>query len=346
MLMLLTLVLMGVLIVYIWPLVRNWWTGPNILSRPITARGELGPAEQSTITLFKSASPSVAFITTDIHQINHRTRSVEDIPQGAGSGFIWDNQGHIVTNFHVIENASAAHVILFDQTTYDAQILGADPANDLAVLKISPPLGVSLVPIPIGTSSDLQVGQSVFAIGNPFGLDQSLTTGVISAIKRTITGIGGKPIDDVIQTDAAINPGNSGGPLLDSAGRIIGMNTSIYSPSGSWSGIGFAIPIDAINRGVPKIISTGQKLFACPHGAREFDDGSPSGFPDRLPRRGSPISGLVIIDVEPNSPARKKPGWSEPTAACGGLLPWAISSPRSTASRSNLPPMFLPRWIQ
>jgi S1-C subfamily serine protease len=297
--MLLTALLVVVLILYFWPLLRNWYSGPSAMQRPITPRGELAGMEQTTVAIFKSASPSVAFITTDMQRINRYTQRQQEVPLGAGSGFVWDDHGIIVTNYHVIQNASAAHVILYDQTTYDAELVGADPDHDLAVLRITPPLGVSLAAIPVGTSSDLQVGQSVFAIGNPYGFDQSLTTGVISALKRTITGANRSPIDGVIQTDAAINPGNSGGPLLDSAGRLIGMNTAIYSNNGSWSGIGFAIPVDTINRIVPQIIKTGKAVRA--RLGIQPDD---SAFSINNTRRRN-IQGVAIRDVLPDSPAAK-----------------------------------------
>jgi S1-C subfamily serine protease len=294
----LTVMLLVVLGLYAWPLVRNRIWGPNADARAITPRGDLADVEKTTIGLFKKASPSVAFITTDTRRVNPFNRRVQDVPQGAGSGFLWSREGIVVTNFHVIQNASAAHVILYDQSTYDAQIVGADPDHDLAVLRIMPGIGVELAPIPVGTSADLEVGQSVFAIGNPFGLDQSLTTGVISALKRTIKGVNGNPIDDVIQTDAAINPGNSGGPLLDSAGRLIGMNTEIYSESGVWSGIGFAVPVDMINRIVPQIIKTGHATRA--KLGVQFDD----ALSQRLLGRRQ-IQGLAIGEVLPDSPAAR-----------------------------------------
>ena len=286
-----------VLGLYAWPIVYNWWAGPDASMRPVVPRGELADAEKSTVAVFKKASPSVAFITTDVRRTNPFKGRDQDVPQGAGSGFIWNEQGYVVTNYHVIQNASAAHVILNDQSAYDAQIVGADPGHDLAVLKISPPLGVTLVPIPIGSSEDLTVGQSVFAIGNPFGLDQTLTTGIISALKRTITGVAGNPIEDVIQTDAAINPGNSGGPLLDSASRLIGMNTAIYSPSGTWQGIGFAIPVDTINRSVPQIIGTGKVTRA------RLGVNFHAMAQQVLANRGIP--GLAVTGTEQGSPAEK-----------------------------------------
>jgi S1-C subfamily serine protease len=248
--------------------------------------------------VFRTASPSVVFITTDSRSTNSPARPVEDVSEG-GSGFIWDEQGHVVTNFHVVESlvkgsSATAHVILSDQTTYDAVLLGAEPANDLAVLKIEVPLTVRLVPISLGRSSNLEVGQATYAIGNPYGLDQTLTTGVISALKRSIPGVAGKRIEDVIQTDAAINPGNSGGPLLDSAGLLIGINTAIYSPSGGSNGIGFAIPVDTANRVIPQIILTG-KYQRARLGITLSDS-------LKLPRG---ITGLAITAVDANSPAEK-----------------------------------------
>lgn len=214
-------------------------------------------AEQATIDLFENSAPSVCYITTMAKQRDFWSRDVMEIPSGSGSGFIWDNQGHIITNFHVLQSASKLRVTLADRTSWDAEVVGVEPNKDLAVIKIDAPKE-KLVPIPIGTSSLLKVGQSVYAIGNPFGLDQTLTTGVISALGREITSIGGRPIRDVIQTDAAINPGNSGGPLLDSGGRLIGVNTMIYSPSGASAGIGFSIPVDEVNWVVSDLIKYGE----------------------------------------------------------------------------------------
>jgi S1-C subfamily serine protease len=182
-----------------------------------------------------------------------------EIPQGSGSGFIWDQDGHIITNYHVIQDASSAKVTLADHSVWDADLVGVDPSQDLTVLAIKAPQH-QLKPLAIGTSHDLQVGQNVFAIGNPFGLDQTLTTGIISALGREIKAENGRTITGVIQTDAAINPGNSGGPLLDSASRLIGVNTAIYSPSGSSAGIGFAVPVDTVNRVVPQLIRYGRVI--------------------------------------------------------------------------------------
>ncbi|MBP6681103.1 MAG: trypsin-like peptidase domain-containing protein [Saprospiraceae bacterium] len=213
-------------------------------------------AEEATIALFENAAPSVVYITTTTVRQDYWSRNVYEIPAGTGSGFIWDDKGNIVTNYHVIQGAYRAKVTLSDQTSWDAEIAGIEPRKDLAVLKIK--ASSNLKPIPIGTSHDLKVGQSVFAIGNPFGLDQTLTTGVISALGREIESAAQIPIRDVIQTDAAINPGNSGGPLLDISGRLIGVNTAIFSPSGTYAGIGFSVPVDVVNWVVPDLIKFGE----------------------------------------------------------------------------------------
>ena len=225
--------------------------------RAITARGDLASDEGATIELFRSVSPSVVHITSLTR--GDLRFNVMEIPRGTGSGFVWDEEGHIVTNYHVIEGAQRAQVTLgiSDGPTYNAVLVGTAEDKDLAVLRINadPKL---LRPIAVGTSRDLVVGQKVFAIGNPFGLDQTLTTGVISGLGREIRSVNGRPIQDVIQTDAAINPGNSGGPLLDSAGRLIGINTAIYSTSGASAGVGFAVPVDEVNRYVPQLIRDGR----------------------------------------------------------------------------------------
>lgn len=244
-------------------LLKAYWDSgirdPNAVPRAVTARGDLAADEQATIELFRQTSPSVAYITSLTLQRDFFSLNLFEIPQGAGSGFIWDQNGHIITNFHVIQDASGARVTLADQSVWDARLVGVAPDQDLAVLYI-PAAKNRLRPLAIGTSNDLLVGQKVFAIGNPFGLDQTLTTGIISALGREITAVTGRTIAGVIQTDAAINPGNSGGPLLDSAGRLIGVNTAIYSPSGSSAGIGFAVPVDTVNRVVPQLIRHGRLI--------------------------------------------------------------------------------------
>ncbi len=245
-----------------WLLYQTWQPtlhDPQAVSRPVTARGDLASDERNTIDIFRNAAPSVVYITSIAVRRNLFSLNVYEIPQGTGSGFIWDRQGRIVTNFHVISDASRLEVTLADHSTWKASLVGAAPDRDLAVLQITAPAG-KLQPITVGESKNLLVGQKVFAIGNPFGLDQTLTTGVVSALGREITAVTGRTIHDVIQTDAAINPGNSGGPLLDSAGRLIGVNTAIYSPSGASSGIGFAVPVGEVNRVVPQIISKGKVL--------------------------------------------------------------------------------------
>ncbi|MDB5306545.1 MAG: 2-alkenal reductase [Gemmataceae bacterium] len=254
--LLLLLVLGGVLAWRFWPRPTRPGTDPDAVPRAVTPRGDLAEAEKTTIAIFRQTSPAAVHITTLNVRQDRFSLNLFQIPRGTGSGFVWDQDGRVVTNYHVIEGADAARVTLSDQSEWKARLVGAYPDKDLAVLVIDAP-GDRLRPIPIGTSHDLQVGQFAFAIGNPFGLDQTLTTGVISALGREIDSVNRKTIKDVIQTDAAINPGNSGGPLLDSAGRLIGVNTAIYSPSGAFAGIGFAIPVDEVNRVVPQLIRTG-----------------------------------------------------------------------------------------
>ena len=230
---------------------------PEAAPRAVAPRGSLAADELNNIAVFKSASPSVVNITAIGFERELFSTNVQQVPRGTGTGFVWDEHGHVVTNFHVIQEANAAQVTLADQSSFRAELVGAFADRDLAVLRIAAPRG-KLVPLPLGTSRDLQVGQKVYAIGNPFGLDQTLTTGIVSALNREIDSVTRRTIRGVIQTDAAINPGNSGGPLLDSSGRVIGVNTAIYSPSGASAGIGFAIPIDEVNRIVPRLIRDGR----------------------------------------------------------------------------------------
>jgi len=227
--------------------------------RPIAQRPDdkLGADEQATIDVFSKFSRSVVHVTSLAPRLNQMTLNVTELPLGVGSGFVWDQDGHIVTNFHVVQEGDKASVTLNDGSTYPATLVGVAPDKDLAVLHIDAPPD-KLLPLPIGQSGNLKVGQKVLAIGNPFGLDQTLTTGVISGLGREIKSVTQRPISDVIQTDASINPGNSGGPLLDSSGRLIGINTAIYSPSGANAGIGFAVPVDTINRIVPQLLKDGK----------------------------------------------------------------------------------------
>jgi S1-C subfamily serine protease len=279
---------------------RQSWVGsaslndPRAAPRAVAPRGELSQGEKATIALFRQASPSVVHITTILVQRDLFTLNLYQIPEGTGSGFIWDNSGNIITNFHVIQNADAAQVTLSDQSNWKARRVGVAPDKDLAVLRIDAPAN-RLQPIVVGTSKDLQVGQSVFAIGNPFGLDQSLTTGVVSALGREIESVTRRPIQGVIQTDAAINPGNSGGPLLDSRGRLIGVNTAIYSPSGASAGIGFAIPVDTVNRIVPELIRSG-RVTRPGIGIQIAED----QIAERLG-----VTGVLVVDVIPGSTAAK-----------------------------------------
>ncbi len=236
---------------------------PNLLGRgvaeprQISPRGPLTQVEKSTTALFDEASPSVVYITSLTHRRDFFRLNVMEIPSGTGSGFVWDSKGHIITNYHVVHQADAFEVTLSDGSAFPGSLIGAAPEKDLAILRIKPG-NAKLKPLKIGTSGDLKVGQNVLAIGNPFGFDQTLTTGIISALGREIESLARVPIRDVIQTDAAINPGNSGGPLLDSAGRLIGVNAAIYSPSGGYAGIGFAIPVDTVNWVVADLIAYGK----------------------------------------------------------------------------------------
>ena len=267
---------------------------PRATARAITPRGELLSNERSTINLFREASPGVVNITAIGVERDLFTLNLYQIPQGTGSGFVWDANGDIITNFHVIQNADAAQVTLADQSNWKARVVGVAPDKDIAVLRIDAPTS-RLHPIPIGTSKDLQVGQSVYAIGNPFGLDQTLTTGVISALNREIESVTRRPIQGVIQSDAAINPGNSGGPLLDSAGRLIGVNTAIYSPSGASAGIGFAIPVDSVNRIVPELIRSG-KITRPGLGIQIADE--------QIAQRLG-VTGVLVVDVARGGAAAK-----------------------------------------
>ena len=250
--------------------------------------------EQQTIDQFERLAPSVVYVTNiGVRRIGF-SRDVTSIPQGSGSGFIWDKNGTIITNFHVVNGASDVEVTLADGSVWKAKPVGFEPEKDLAVIKIDAPAD-QLKPIPVGKSNGLKVGQHVMAIGNPFGFDHTLTTGVISGLDREIRSPTQRPIQGVIQTDAAINPGNSGGPLLDSNGRLIGMNTAIFSPSGAYAGIGFAVPVDHIGRSVPEILEHGKVTkpglgltIASPAVTRRLN-----------------IDGLLLLSLVPDGPAEK-----------------------------------------
>jgi S1-C subfamily serine protease len=263
---------------------------------PPPSPAEVDTAEQRIINVYERVSPSVVHITSR-SQVLDFWRGV--VPQeGSGSGFVLDQQGNIVTNDHVIEGAQEIEVLLANGTAYPAQLVGADPYNDLAVVHIDAPADL-LVPVEIGSAATLRVGQQVIAIGNPFGLDWTLTTGVVSALGRTIETEDGQALGEVIQTDAAINPGNSGGPLLDSSGRVIGVNSAISSPSGGSVGIGFAIPAETILRVVPELLSRGYY----PHPWTGFSAYELSY--ELRPSESGPDHGLLIVDIAPGSPAEQ-----------------------------------------
>jgi S1-C subfamily serine protease len=292
-----TLSLAGLLLLWQFlPWIERQFVRLDAEPRAVTARGDLAADEASTIALFERTSPSVVFITTRQRVINLWTRNVTSVQRGSGSGFFWDDLGHVVTNNHVIEGASEAIVSLNDGRSYRAVLIGRSATHDLAVLRINVPYD-RRPPIPLGTSADLKVGQKVFAIGNPFGLDYTLTSGIVSALDRSIEDDDGGTIEHLIQTDAAINPGNSGGPLLDSAGRLIGINTAIFSPSGAYAGIGFAVPVDTVNRVVPQLIAEGR--YIRPTLGVSVDEDV-----NRLIAQRLEIDGVAVLRVEPGSGAQ------------------------------------------
>ena len=277
-----------------WPAAAQPQRG-DAAPRGVSPRTTLAADELANIDVFKRLSPSVVHITTLATERDFFNRSVQQVPRGTGTGFVWDSGGHIVTNFHVIQEGSGVRVTLADQSSWPATLVGAFADRDLAVLKINAPRD-KLPAIPIGSSRDLLVGQKVFAIGNPFGLDQTLTVGIVSALNREIDSTNQRTIRGVIQTDAAINPGNSGGPLLDSAGRLIGVNTAIYSPSGASAGIGFAIPVDEVNRIVPRLIRDG-RITRPTLGVASANDG--------LRRALRAPEGVALVQVTPGGPAAR-----------------------------------------
>ena len=293
------------------PYVARFWLTEST-PRAIEPRADLAAAERSTVELFQRASPSVVHVFAQSQAA--RQRAFEGDEGGGsqtGTGFVWDAAGHIVTNNHVIQGARPIAIRLASGEIASAEVVGAAPNYDLAVLRLGrvrqPPPAIA-----VGTSGDLKVGQAAYAIGNPFGLDQTLTTGVISALQRRLPTSEGREIADVIQTDAAINPGNSGGPLLDSAGRLIGVNTAIFSPSGTSAGIGFAIPVDVVNRVVPQLIRQGRMpnpgigIMAAPESAAA--------------RLG--IEGVVVMRVLRGSPAAQAGirGVDQATGAIGDVI--------------------------
>ena len=275
--------------------------------RAITPRGDLAEFERTAIRVFEAAAPSVVQVVVQV------PGDLVGSPQGAqsGTGFVWDSAGHVVTNDHVVAGGGQLAVRLDSGEIVGARRVGAAPNYDIAVLRLDRPARLP-APISVGSSSDLSVGQAAFAIGNPFGLEQSLTTGVVSALKRRLPTSGGREIADVIQTDAAVNPGNSGGPLLDSAGRLIGVNTAIFSPSGANAGIGFAVPVDVVNRIVPELIKNG----------RVPTPGIGIVAADEAIAAQLGVDGVIVADVVPGSPADRAGllGVDRSTGAIGDVI--------------------------
>jgi S1-C subfamily serine protease len=273
---------------------------PGATATPPSALPALSPGariedERNTIDVFRETAPAAVFVTQKQVVVDYWAGRAMEVPAGSGSGFVWDKQGYVVTNFHVVQNARSLTVTLQDQSTHPAQVRGVEPRKDIAVLKIDVPAD-KLVPIrlPGEKKTQLEVGQKAIAIGNPFGLDHTLTVGVVSALGRTMDGIGGVTIRDMIQTDAAINPGNSGGPLLDSSGTLIGMNTAIFSKSGASAGVGFAVPVSTILRVVPQIIKNGR--------AEQVGLGIRIDPEQRTERRLG-MRGVIVLAVDPAGPA-------------------------------------------
>ncbi len=265
-------------------------TGVSALSASVQAFST--DDEQNSVEVFEASRPSVVFVTNQQIARDPYSFDMITVPRGSGTGFVWDEKGYIVTNFHVVEGARKITITLQDQSNWPAVVVGLAPERDLAVLKIDAPKA-KLKALPLGDSGDLRVGRKVLAIGNPFGLDATLTTGVVSALGREIESPNQRKITNVIQTDAAINPGNSGGPLLNSEGKLIGVNTMIYSPSGASAGIGFAIPVNTVKEVVPELIA---------HGRIVRPVLGIAVAPDQWARQIG-IEGVPILRVEPNSPA-------------------------------------------
>ncbi len=272
----------------------GWFLVLVILLIAPTVSAGLLEDERNTIQVFQKVGPSVVYITNSVKARTPFSLDETELQRGSGSGFVWDRKGHIVTNYHVIQGASSLTVNFGDQSSYPARVTGVDPTKDLAVLKIDAPRA-KLRPVTTGSSGGLQVGQKVLAIGNPFGLDRTLTTGVVSALGREIQSRANRTIRNVIQTDAAINPGNSGGPLLDSSSRLIGVNTAIVSASGASAGIGFAVPVDTVKRVVPQLIKHG-KVLRPGLGVEVLSDSV---------ARGYELGGVAILRVQPRSGAAR-----------------------------------------
>lgn len=293
-----------------WKPLRSDFSQPPEVSWASTSAGistavpppGLSEEERNNIEIYQRYSPGVVNITTTTIGYDFFLRPVP-MESGTGSGAVIDDQGHIVTNFHVVRGAETLEVTLPDKSKHEARVVGADPNNDIAVIQINVPRG-RLTSVPLGTSKGLQVGQKVLAIGNPYGLERTLTTGVISSLGRSIQAENGRIIEDIIQTDAAINPGNSGGPLLNSQGQMIGINTAIYSPSNSGSvGIGFAIPADTVRRITGDLLTTGYVRHAWLGIGSTVNLADFPGLANAL--RLNTERGLMIVDTYQNSPASR-----------------------------------------
>jgi len=316
----------------IWALlIATAWVGDGFIRsilltadepRTILPRGDLANFERLTTELFDAASPAVVYISTETRAEGMSASAGRK--SGAGSGFIWDGAGHIVTNFHVVEGSDRIGVRLNTGEAIPATVVGVAPDYDLAVLKLSK-TPTRIQSISLGTSSDLKIGQSVFAIGNPFGLSRSLSTGVVSALNRHLPTASLREIHGVIQTDAAINPGNSGGPLLDSAGRLIGVNTAIISRSGGSAGVGFAVPVDIVNRVVPRLIKDGK--YPRP--------GIGILLVDEETRARVALSGIIIAEIASGGPAEAAGliGIDRRTGSLGDIIVRAEGQPVRTVTQ-------------
>jgi S1-C subfamily serine protease len=291
-LVVLSLISLGLLWRY-WPFGSGNIHDPSAVPRVVAPRAGLLPEEIANNEVYEKAKKSVVYITTLGVRRDPVSYDLEEVPEGTGSGFIWSEKGYVVTNYHVIQDAAAAEVTLYDGSGHKARLVGVAPDKDLAVLKIDTD-GEKLVPIEIGSSHDVKIGQKAYAIGNPFGVGITFTDGMISALDRRMKSATGRTIEGVLQTSAPINPGNSGGPLLDSSGRLIGVTTAIYSPSGASAGIGFAIPVDTVNKVVPELIRRG-KVDRPGLGVQIANS--------QTMRRLGLKTGVLIVDVTPGGAA-------------------------------------------
>jgi 2-alkenal reductase len=319
------------------PYLRGWLYAARE-PRAVAARGALADAERNAVEVFEARAPSVALIVTAAAVRDAFGRA--GTAAGTGSGFVWDEAGHVVTNNHVVAEAQEIRVRLEADRAIRAEVVGTAPDYDLAVLRPLAPLPPAAQPVPLGSSADLVVGQTVYAIGNPFGLGRSMSSGIISALDRHLPAASGREIRGVVQTDAAINPGNSGGPLLDSAGRLIGVNTAIVSGSGSSAGVGFAVPVDVVNEVVPELIRRGRAPR--PGGSGWPPSTSGPRPPSTRPGSSSPRSSRARPRTGPACEAstRGPAAWatSSPTSTAGACARWPSSRRRSAPPGSATKP--------